>query len=675
MWVGPYQIQEILSPNVYVVQSLTNKRQTVHSSRLILYSGSSFIPPPKWKNIYVQNFEALEVDEIVNITLNTKVKTPYYQVEIKWLGFEEVDNTFQRLEPVYEDLPLLVRKFLKNTDRLTITQKTEIERYLLRLDRKELAKYKKRQPRKRKIKARAVIPPKLPTGYQRVLINRQSQPRSLGWHNIEKKILCLAIAKYGSGNYKEIERRGLLPFKTTQQMYTQAQRQMNIQSIGLLRGINLHVDVVRQYFDNYFRSRKFHKKDLGEHLTENEKTALRSFYQAKFQLTRTEIEEVRIPYYRRVEETAHLSRFLEELRAESPGAQEFLRQLPYTYEDLLEELKRRNVMKETHITTHLPSLDEFAKLLLNKPQIFHSATHLYLQLHSRRYEDMNRDKGLQTQFQIGVEVIKVILEENRVRIGVTMAGSDRRRHFEYLGGNEFAFEQIRFFVEPEGAIPYLGNVLDYNYRHLIRNQKTYRVILMDPPWQRDGEVSKQGPSFRDTLKVSELERLPLNLLQSDGDYLFAWITNNTFLPFSHWMESQHYYLVDTITWLKTTRNGKLRNSLGYYLQHCKSSCLVFQKKLHPTTEYQNILLELEPHSADDLICTLTQRQLEKPTELYEKIERTFIEGDFLELFGRSTTLRKRWTTIGLQLEPAADVCYVKKLYRECFFFEEAMSGA
>ncbi len=40
------------------------------------------------------------------------------------------------------------------------------------------------------------------------------------------------------------------------------------------------------------------------------------------------------------------------------------------------------------------------------------------------------------------------------------------------------------------------------------------------------------------------------------------------------MEHWGYKLVDEITWVKKTVNGKIAKGHGFYLQHAKESCLI-----------------------------------------------------------------------------------------------------
>ena len=40
------------------------------------------------------------------------------------------------------------------------------------------------------------------------------------------------------------------------------------------------------------------------------------------------------------------------------------------------------------------------------------------------------------------------------------------------------------------------------------------------------------------------------------------------------MEHWGYTLVDEVTWIKKTINGKIAKGHGFYLQHAKESCLV-----------------------------------------------------------------------------------------------------
>jgi mRNA (2'-O-methyladenosine-N6-)-methyltransferase len=50
--------------------------------------------------------------------------------------------------------------------------------------------------------------------------------------------------------------------------------------------------------------------------------------------------------------------------------------------------------------------------------------------------------------------------------------------------------------------------------------------------------------------------------------------------------------------------------------------------------------------AKDVIFSERRGQSQKPTEIYEYIEKIIPKGNYLEVFGRRNNLRNNWVTIG-----------------------------
>ena len=67
-----------------------------------------------------------------------------------------------------------------------------------------------------------------------------------------------------------------------------------------------------------------------------------------------------------------------------------------------------------------------------------------------------------------------------------------------------------------------------------------------------------------------------------------------------------YHLVGNISWVKLTRTGKLKGCLGYYLQHCRELAKIFQLWADPKAEYNDILMEANLLTVDDLVLVTTR---------------------------------------------------------------------
>ena len=122
--------------------------------------------------------------------------------------------------------------------------------------------------------------------------------------------------------------------------------------------------------------------------------------------------------------------------------------------------------------------------------------------------------------------------------------------------------------------------------------RLFDVIMMDPPWQLSSSQPSRGVAIAyDSLSDDAIMKMPIAKLQTDG-FIFIWyfflIFFQKFIKFlfqkrainakyrfsckliEHW----GYKLVDEVTWVKKTVNGKIAKGHGFYLQHAKESCLI-----------------------------------------------------------------------------------------------------
>ena len=98
-------------------------------------------------------------------------------------------------------------------------------------------------------------------------------------------------------------------------------------------------------------------------------------------------------------------------------------------------------------------------------------------------------------------------------------------------------------------------------------------------------------------------------------------------------------LIDELTWVKETVNGKIAKGHGYYLQHTKENCLIGVKG-NPKSNH-NVKF--------DIIFSMRRGQSQKPQEQYSILEDLVPNGYYLEIFGRRNNLRSKWVTIGNEI--------------------------
>lgn len=93
--------------------------------------------------------------------------------------------------------------------------------------------------------------------------------------------------------------------------------------------------------------------------------------------------------------------------------------------------------------------------------------------------------------------------------------------------------------------------------------------MMDPPWKLSTSQPSRGVAIQyDSLSDEFIEQIPVSKLQKNG-VLFVWAINAKYAFTIKLMEQWGYKIVDSMTWVKKTVNGKIAKGHGYYLQHAK----------------------------------------------------------------------------------------------------------
>jgi len=144
----------------------------------------------------------------------------------------------------------------------------------------------------------------------------------------------------------------------------------------------------------------------------------------------------------------------------------------------------------------------------------------------------------------------------------------------------------------------------------------------------------------DSLSDDFIQQIPVPKLQENG-FIFIWAINAKYSIACKLMEKWGYKIVDEITWVKKTVNGKIAKGHGFYLQHAKESCLIGVKG--------DISERFMKNSSCDVIFSERRGQSQKPEEIYQLIEKLIPNGFYLEIFGRRNNIRDKWVTIGNEI--------------------------
>lgn len=147
--------------------------------------------------------------------------------------------------------------------------------------------------------------------------------------------------------------------------------------------------------------------------------------------------------------------------------------------------------------------------------------------------------------------------------------------------------------------------------------------MMDPPWKLSSSQPSRGVAIQyESLNDEYIEKIPVPKLQKNGGLLIIWAINAKYAFTVNLMEKVWgYKVVDSITWVKKTINGKIAKGHGFYLQHAKETCLVGVKG--------DIEKFVKGGVAKDVIFSERRGQSQKPMEIYDYIERLVPNGYYL----------------------------------------------
>ena len=113
-WQGPYQVSGTVSPTTYEVQLLGREdkpAKRVHWSRMKRFAGPDFNISERLVRTAVNDCQKFDVQEFIGWRASDDGDI---ELRVRWEGFEEQDDTWQGLEGLFEDVPALVRQYLRS---------------------------------------------------------------------------------------------------------------------------------------------------------------------------------------------------------------------------------------------------------------------------------------------------------------------------------------------------------------------------------------------------------------------------------------------------------------------------------------------------------------------------------------------------------------------------------
>ena len=651
-WNGPYMVKASISDHLYELVNLFNKKITCHASRMWYYEGSEYIPDEGLKYIFLNDSALFEVKEFKGVRWSSEYKT--YEVLVSWKGFEKEDESYEPILDMYKYVPDLLSNFI---DKLKESKL-----------KKRLEKYLKKEAKTEKINRISYK-----EDPEEGLYTDRESMNTHGWLPIELRILKLCILKYGVGNYKQMLGRLHIPSKNKAQLYARTQRLLGVQAIREYHGIKLDVDEVKKdnkcrYGTEYYIAREERDETDIAKLRDNNKIK----YERKAAAT------IEIPYFRNLNNRYSLALFLREMNNIAQR-----NKLTNEVEDKNREMERFF----TQMKDKLRGLNVYAN---NKEMISQRTFKYYREVYTKILKvikkvypysindlkniDFGGKREIENDITMTIDkidylvTIKVYKYPRKETIYVSTDLYQKGVFFgmEYIITNPYRYmdkirvidqlnniyicipetstnEGYELYIKPESSKAIIGDVFSEEIQNKL---KTYleeaAIVILDPPWKGMNSDPVRGPAIKyDTLTDAKIYSLEVIKYMSRGILLY-WCLNRNLKEAKGYLKRMGFSEIMIGDWIKITKNGLLKPSLGYYMSHVKESFILVEKGIRGAE-----------CKIRDILIWKRGRQSEKPVILYELLEKLKkdlrIPGKCIEIFGRKNNLRKGWITFGLEV--------------------------
>lgn len=167
--------------------------------------------------------------------------------------------------------------------------------------------------------------------------------------------------------------------------------------------------------------------------------------------------------------------------------------------------------------------------------------------------------------------------------------------------------------------------------------KSYNVILMDPPWTYNNLARGNSSGEYKTMSISDLQKLDIEHIANRDCVLFMWATFPLIQEALDLIKSYGFTYKTGLSWHKKTRKGKDYFGNGFIFRSAAELLLVAYKG-HPKPKNRSTRNSL------DAVC---MGHSIKPEKSYKLIENLF-DGPYIELFSRLN--RNGWDCVGNEVK-------------------------
>eukprot|EP00924_Labyrinthula_sp_SR-Ha-C_P002665 snap_masked-scaffold_13-processed-gene-3.32-mRNA-1 protein AED:1.00 eAED:1.00 QI:0/0/0/0/1/1/2/0/1264 len=586
-WSGPAQIVKVVSEHLYEIQDLSGKRKLRHSCLLIPYAPSSFLPTPSTRAVFLNDKGKLEVERAYDIK---KTVEGELQLKIKWKGFPQSSSTWESAVVMFEDIPLVVVRFLKRHGSELAEECLQFLRSLYP-DSEYWNHEEVRQVKTSNLGMFDSLKDKMLRGT--IFVNTQNEWYQVNWSQYEFQMLRRAVLRHGMGNFVEILK--LVRGKNKQQVYTKLQRVLKRQSLELYHGLKIDIITVSK---------------------NNE--SLNNGHYFKLRMPRTEEQKL-------MERMLTVWRYS---KAHCKHSKEGKSLIPVYNPTTLEGLRVLLSAVKAHVKEGLQweAYPEWEGDLRNFLQTIHSLINSYSHRKMLIIDFMKQARNL----------VEKNVEGRYDEAILTKALTPNLWKVENKKLNCIIFRWKR----PRGCILVKDDVPSF----LTKKEVNPDVVILDPPYKVFSENPVRGPRISyNVMKDDEIRNLPLRLL-GENILFFVWTISSKRDVAIDMMMNNNIRFLSRLIWVKMTPSGNISSTLGNITGACTEECLIGLKGKWPNTMLKRFL-------GKEVMFGVKTGNSQKPHELYELIEKNFKDNAVkLELFGRNNNARKQWVTVGDSLE-------------------------
>eukprot|EP00924_Labyrinthula_sp_SR-Ha-C_P008000 augustus_masked-scaffold_41-processed-gene-2.21-mRNA-1 protein AED:1.00 eAED:1.00 QI:0/0/0/0/1/1/4/0/1645 len=551
------------------------------------------VPDDALRKIFINNWGELEVGRFHGL----RYSNGEWWLHVHWKGFESRDDTWEPLRSMYRDVKSLVIKYLEN-QRKPVRDKRNSNRAMAWIERHILGDINVRWVGKMRPNLRSHL---LVEGNW--WEEREAVPFYVkNWSELDKFVMRCLVKCFGMGDFESFTK--FMPHKSKAMMYSYIQRTMGIMSLAGFNGRKIDIaseDRKQEYnfpVENILCSWKYDSFETAK--------SLMSFV---------------IP--------------------EGAG-KAFCRQV-----ERMQSRARQDVSK---VRDGLQELTEVKGLWLEISKYVFEGVSFVGNPEGYILDDRKTVTLVETveNVQISSESIETS-SDLRIFMQVDNIGNFTLTklygNMFDLSGESWPFS-VKVCIFPRERTWYFADIYEGDTVASWPGDEV-DLLLVDPPWATGTFNPVRGIRTRyPKCKDSEVLDIPFENMKPA--FIAIWVIKRNLGRTLQQFDKHQYDLVNIVDWIKCTKSGVLRTSLGYYFQHSAEMLLVFVSR----TKKERVLDEIHKLRETELLWADRLENGVKPLKAYEYFESVFGRNALkVELFARCCNLRKDWVQLGFEVDP------------------------